>query len=161
MSPEETPHDDREVPQEEFILGPPADPASASERFYAGATRRIQAAILIFGAIGLVIATTVYGLRAAAGFLLGTGLSFWNFRSLVSAVTSLLGRIVDQHEKASGASIVFRFIVRIPLVALAGYAIFISSPGSLRGFLVGLCVPVAAILWEAGYEAFAALRRGF
>lgn len=160
MSPEETPHDDREG-QEEFILGSPADPASASERFYSGATRRIQVSIAVLGAAGLAFAATRYGLRAAAGFLLGTGLSYWNFRSLVSTVTSLAGRIVDWHEKASGASIVFRFIVRIPLVALAGYAIFISSPGSLRGFLVGLCVPVAAILWEAGYEAFAAMRRGF
>jgi len=161
MSPEEPPNDEREAPEEEFILGPPADPASESERFYGGATRRIQATIMILGAVGLVLAAGMYGLRAAVGFVLGTGLSYWNFRSLVTAVTSLAARIVEQHDKASGGSIVFRFIVRIPLVALAGYAIFISSPGSLRGFLVGLCVPVAAILWEAGYEAFAALRRGF
>lgn len=161
MSPEDTPQNEREVQKEEFILGPLADPDSASERFYARAIRRIQAFIYIFGVTGFFVTDYVYGTRAGLGFLIGGILSWWNFHSLVGAVTGLAGRIVEQHERASGASIVLRFIVRIPLVALAGYAIFIGSPGSLRGFLVGLCVPVAAILWEAGYEAFAALRRGF
>ncbi len=147
--------------REEFILGPPPDPGSPSERFYAGAIGRIYRAILLIGCVGSAAALIWSGPRQAVGFVLGTLLSAWSFRSLVSAVTALAARIVEQHEPASGASIVTRFIVRIPLVALAGYAIFISSPGSLRGFVVGLCVPVAALLCEAGYEAFAATRRGF
>jgi hypothetical protein len=141
MNPEQIPQNGGAP--EEFILGPPADPASASERFYAGALRRVRIAIVVLGIAGFAI------------------FSWWNFQSLVWAVSGLTARIVEQHQPASGGSIVLRFILRIPLVALAGYAIFISSPGSLRGFLVGLCVPIAAILWEAGYEAFAALRRGF
>jgi hypothetical protein len=161
MSPEETPQNGREASEGEYILGSPADPNSASERFYAGAVRRIQIAIMAFGAAAAIFASIRFGSRETLGLVLGTGLSYWNFRSLVSAVTGLAGRIVDQHEPASGGSIVFRFIVRIPLVALAGYAIFISSPGSLRGFLAGLCVPVAGILWETGYEAVVAIRRGF
>lgn len=161
MNPEKAPQNGTGLPAEEFILGPPADPDSPSERFYAGAIRRIQLTILVIGIAGGVVTAGYFGLRSVAGFILGTALSFWNFRSLVSAVTSLASTIVDDHSKPSGAPIVFRFIVRIPLVALAGYGIFISSPGSLRGFLAGLCVPVAGILWETGYEAFAALRRGF
>lgn len=161
MNPKETPQNESEQQAEEFILGPPADAASPSERFYAGAIRRIRFGILIVGGLGCVVLATLFGLRSAFGFILGTALSYWNFHSLVSAVTSLAGSIVEEHAKPSGASMVLRFVVRIPLVALGGYAIFISSPGSLRGFLAGLCVPVAAILWEAGYEAFAALRSGF
>jgi hypothetical protein len=161
MNPEQTPQNGREAPEEEYILGPPADPNSASERFYAAAIRRIQVTIAALGIIAAAITAIRFGLKEAAGLVLGTALSYWNFRSLVSAVTGLAGRIVEQHESASGGSIVFRFIVRIPLVALVGYAIFISSPGSLRGFLAGLCVPVAAILCEAAFEGFFALRRGF
>lgn len=161
MNPEKTPQNQRELPAEEFILGPAADPDSPSERFYAGAIPRIQLAILVVGTAGCAFSAARYGLRSGTGFVLGTAISYWNFRSLVSAVISLASSIVNDHAKPTGASIVFRFIVRIPLVALAGYVIFISSPGSLRSFLAGLCVPVAAILWEAGYEAFVALRRGF
>jgi hypothetical protein len=161
MNPEKAPQNQRKLPAEEFIPGPPADPDSPSERFYAGAIRRIHLAILVVGVSGCVFSGARYGMRSGTGFVLGAAISYWNFRSLVSAVISLASSIVNDHAKPSGASIVFRFIVRIPLVALAGYGIFISSPGSLRGFLAGLCVPVAAILWEAGYEAFAALRRGF
>jgi uncharacterized membrane protein YdfJ with MMPL/SSD domain len=160
MNPEDIQREN-ETPAEEFILGPPADPESASERFYAGAILRVRIAIVALGIAGFAISSVRFGFRSVLGFAIGLALSWWNFQSLVWAVTGLAGRIVEGHEGASGGSLVFRFIVRIPLVALAGYAIFISSPGSLRGFLVGLCVPIAAIFFEVGYEAFAALRRGF
>ena len=161
MSPEEMRQESGEVQAEEFILGPPANPESESERFYAGAVRRVQIAIAVVGLSACVFAAARYGVRVGLGLAIGAVLAGWNFRSLVSAVTRLVGRIVEQHEPASGSSMAFRFIVRIPLIALVGYAIFISSPKSLNGFLVGLCVPVAAIFWEAGYEAFVAFRRGF
>ena len=160
MNPEDMPREG-EAPVEEFILGPPADPASASERFYSGAIRRVRIAIVALGIAGFLITSLRFGFRSFLGFAVGFAMSWWNFQSLVWAVTGLAGRIVEEHQASSGGSLVFRFIVRIPLIALAGYAIFISSPGSLRGFLVGLCVPIAAIFCEAGYEAFAALRRGF
>lgn len=160
MNPEDIPREE-ETPVEEFIVGPPADPESASERFYAGAIWRVRIAIVALGIVGFAITSVGFGFRSVLGFAIGLALSWWNFQSLVWAVTGLAGRIVEDHQAASGGSLVLRFIVRIPLVALAGYAIFISSPGSLRGFLVGLCVPIAAIFCEAGYEAFAALRRGF
>jgi hypothetical protein len=35
-------------------------------------------------------------------------------------------------------------------VGLVAYAIFISSSQAFRGFLWGLCVPVAALMAEAG-----------
>ena len=160
MSPDEIPHEEGERESEAFILGPPADPDSASERFYSGAVRRIQASTLIL-TVACTILAVRFGYRAATGLVVGAALSYWNFRSLVTAVTALAGRIVEQHQAASGTSIVFRFIVRIPLIALVAYAILVSSPGMLRGFLAGLCVPVAALLGEAVYEVLAALRRGF
>ncbi len=161
MNPEETPKTESDLPQEPFILGPLADPDSPSERFYAGAIRRVRLCSWILSLIAFLISESVFGTRAGLGLLVGAALGYLNFQSLVGAVETLGDRIVKQHEATRGGGMVFRFIVRIPLVALAGYAIFISSPGSLKGFLAGLCVPVAAVFCEAAFEAYAALRRGF
>jgi len=56
---------------------------------------------------------------------------------------------------------VARFVLRYLLVALIAYAIFKSSLGVFRGFLFGVCTPVAAMMMEAAYEAYMALRRGY
>jgi len=140
--------------------GPPPDPNSPAERFYGAAVTRIVHGILLLGVLGTVTAFVVYGIRTGISFLAGAALAYWNFRSLVSAVNSLGERIVAGHSQEKGSAIVFRFISRILLVGIAGYAIFLSWPGSLPGFLVGLCMPVPALIFEAGYEGFTALRRG-
>jgi hypothetical protein len=49
--------------------------------------------------------------------------------------------------------------VRYGLVGAAAYAIFRSSPLAFRGFLWGLCVPVAALMVEAAWEGYTAFRR--
>jgi ATP synthase I chain len=141
-------------------LGPPPDPDSPAEQFYGAAVSRILRTTLIVSLIAVVVALAIRGVRPALGVLIGSGLAYWNFRYLASSVNSLGERIVVGHSRESGGSIVFRFISRILLVGLAGYAIFLSSPGSLSGFLVGLCMPVPALMWEAAYEGFTALRRG-
>ncbi len=151
--------DQQELPPE-ASPGSPPDPDSPPERFYGAAVGRILRGTLLVGIGGVVIAFALYGIRAGVGFLLGAALAYWNFRSLVTAVNSLGERIVVGHSRERGSSIVFRFMSRILLVGVAGYAIFLGWPGSLPGFLVGLCMPVPVLIWEAGYEGFAALRRG-
>lgn len=140
--------------------GPPPDPNSPAERFYGSAIARILRGILVLGIGGTVVALVFYGIRTGLSFFVGAALAYWNFRSLVSAVNSLGERIVVGHSREKGSAIVFRFISRILLVGIAGYAIFFSWPASLPGFLVGLCMPVPALMIEAGYEGFIALRRG-
>ena len=140
--------------------GLPPDPNSPAERFYGSAIKRIVRGILVLGIAGTVVALVAYGIRPGVGFFVGAGLAYWNFRSLVSAVNSLGERIVVGHSREKGSAIVVRFISRILLVGIAGYAIFFSWPGSLPGFLVGLCMPVPVLIFEAGYEGFTALRRG-
>jgi len=149
-----------EDPEQQETPGTPADPDSPAERFYGAAVSRVLRTILVFGAIGVGLAFLVYGWRSGLGFVVGLGLAYWNFRSLASTVNALGERIVVGHSRESGGVVLFRLMSRILLVGLAGYAIFLSSPGSLKGFLVGLCMPVPALMWEAGYEGFAALRRG-
>ncbi len=140
--------------------GPPPDPNSPAERFYGTAIARIVRATLTLGIVGTVVALAAYGTRTGLSFFLGAALAYWNFRSLVSAVNALGERIIVGHSQEKGSAIVFRFISRILLVGIAGYAIFLGWPGSLPGFLMGLCMPVPALIFEAGYEGFTALRRG-
>jgi hypothetical protein len=149
--------DEPELPPDEV---PPPDPNSPAEQFYGGAVTRILRLTLIFGVVGALLGFGAYGVRAGLGFLVGLALAYWNFRSLASTVNALSERIVVGNSPETGGVILFRLISRILLVGLAGYAIFLSSPGSLKGFLVGLCMPVPALMWEAGYEGYAALRRG-
>jgi hypothetical protein len=80
---------------------------------------------------------------------------------LNKAVQSLANRIVDSGQRASGFSLVNGFFLRYLLAGLVAYVIFTSSSQAFRGFLFGLCTPVAAMLVEAGFEAYAALRRGY
>ncbi len=150
---------EREFPPDERS-GHPLDPNSPAELFYGAAITRIVRAILALGSVGTAVALAVYGIRTGVSVFVGAVFAYWNFRSLVSAVNSLGKRIVVGHSQERGGAIVFRYISRILLVGIAGYAIFLSWPGSLPGFLVGLCMPVPALLFEAGYEGFAALRRG-
>jgi len=85
--------------------------------------------------------------------------SYVNFRSLARGVEGMADRIVNQHSRERGSRIVLRFVVRYGLVACVAYAIFKSSAGAFRGFLWGLCLPVAAMMAEAGFEAYVAFRR--
>ncbi len=53
-----------------------------------------------------------------------------------------------------------RFLLRYFLMALGAYAIFTVSRASLFGLFAGLFLPVAAIVCEAAFEAYAVLVRG-
>lgn len=100
-----------------------------------------------------------YGWPGAIGFAFGAVISYVNFRSLKRGVEGLADRIVNQNSREKGSWIVLRFLVRYGLVAGAAYAIFISSAVAFRGFLWGLCVPVAALMAEAAWEGYTALKR--
>ena len=148
-----------DLPPEE-TPGPPPDPNSLAERFYGAAITRIERGTLILGIVGTVVVFAAYGIRTSLSFFTGAALACWNFHSLVSAVNSLGERIVVGHSREKGGIIVVRFISRVLLVGMAGYAIFLGWPGSLPGFLAGVCMSVPALIFEAGYEGFTALRRG-
>jgi hypothetical protein len=56
--------------------------------------------------------------------------------------------------------VLLRFVLRYVLIAAAAYAIFKSSDMSLYGLCAGLSLPVGAVLIEAAYAMYGALRRG-
>jgi hypothetical protein len=120
---------------------------------------RVLRNILVASVLLLGPAFWVYGWIGAIGFAVGAAVSYINFRSLTRGVEGLADRIVNRNSQEKGARIVLRFLVRYGLVAAAAYAIFRGSSLAFRGFLWGLCVPVAALMAEAVWEGYAAFRR--
>lgn len=117
--------------------------------------------VLILGMIFSLIAAWRFGPITAIGFASGAFIAYLSFRSLNKAVHALASRIVDAQRREHGFSLVSGFFLRYLLAGIVAYVIFTSSAQAFRGFLFGLCTPVAAMLVEAGYEAYAALRRGY
>jgi ATP synthase I subunit len=144
------------------------DPAPAAtskearaESFYASALRRILRILL---ALAILLPPAVwwrFGVAAALGVFLGGLVSWLNFRSLVSGVEGLMDRIANAQSHERGGSVILRFLLRYVLVGLVAYAIFRGSSQAFWGFLIALGLPVAAILGEAAYEAYGALRYGY
>jgi hypothetical protein len=130
-----------------------------AESFYSRAMPRMLRTMLIVSVLLLGPVFWFYGWAGMIGVAAGSAVSYVNFRALASGVEGLTDRIVNQQSKEKGRVIVFRFLVRYGLVAIVAYAIFESSAVAFRGFLWGLCLPVAAMMVEAGVEAYVAFRR--
>ena len=142
---------------------PPQSPAASSdaEQFYSGAIRRILRTLAVLAVALIAPVWLVFGLASALGFAAGAAASWLNFHSLARGVEGLADRIVNRQSQERGSMVVARFLLRYLLVGIVAYAIFKGSFYAFRGFLVGLCLPVAAILSEAAYEAYAAFYRGY
>ncbi len=143
--------------------GPPQSPAASSdaEQFYSGAVRRIPRILAVLAVALIAPVWLAFGFATALGFAAGAGASWLNFHSLARGVEGLADRIVNAQSRERGSMVVARFLLRYLLVAVVAYAIFKGSYYAFRGFLAGLCLPVAAMLSEAAYEAYAAFRRGY
>ena len=120
---------------------------------------RLLRNMLVASVLLLAPAFWFYRWAGAIGFAFGAAVSYVNFRSLTRGVEGLADRIVNRHSREKGGWIILRFLVRYGLVGLAAYAIFKSSSVAFRGFLWGLCVPVAALMAEAVWEGYVAFRR--
>jgi hypothetical protein len=137
------------------------DPAQGdAERFYSGALVRIGRFMLVLIPPLIVVAWWRFGLRAAIGLVCGCAIAYVNFYWLERVIAGFVARSVGSGGPGTGQGIVFRFLFRYFLMAIGGYAILTVSPASLKGFLAGLFLPVAAIVCEAIYEVYAALVRG-
>ena len=141
--------------------GNPETP-TPDQRLEAFSARAIPRMLRIMVAISVVLLAPVfrfYGWGGTVGFAAGAAVSYVNFLALARGVEGLADRIVNQQSQEQGRTIVLRFLMRYGLVAVVAYAIFKGSALAFRGFLWGLCLPVAALMIEAGVEAYAAFRR--
>jgi len=121
---------------------------------------RVLRNMLVASVLLLGPAFWFYSWAGSIGFAFGAAVSYANFRSLTRGVEGLADRIVNRNSREKGGRIILRFLVRYGLVGAAAYAIFKSSSLAFRGFLWGLCVPVAALMAEAAWEGYTAFRRG-
>jgi ATP synthase I chain len=140
---------------------PPAPTETSADRFFSAAIPRMLRFLLILGAALTLCAAWRFGWIAGLGFAAGALIAYLSFRSLNKAVQSLASRIVDAKQSDRGFSLVNGFFLRYLLAGIVAYVIFTSSSQAFRGFLFGLCTPVAAMVMEAGFEAWSALRRGY
>ncbi len=115
--------------------------------------------MLVVSALLLLPAFWKYKVAGGIGFAAGAAVSCINFRALQRSVEALADRIVNRQSREKGGRIVLRFLVRYALVGAAAYAIFRGPALAFRGFLWGLCLPVAAMMIEAAFETYAAFRK--
>lgn len=143
------------------MIAPEAIADREAAIFAANTFRRIFAFMA-----GLLIAGTPllwvrYGHWVALSFVIGGGISLINFYWLKRVLSAMVEAVAVRGKKRPAAGIVVRFVLRYVLIGVAAYAIFKSSAMSVYGLCAGLSLPVGAVLIEAAYAIYGALRRGF
>jgi len=121
---------------------------------------RIRRITVVLGIASSVAIWAIFGWHIGAPYALGCAISYVNFHWLKRAVNTMADRATQTGQAGSSTGIVVRFMLRYGFIAIACYAILISSKSSVYGLLGGLFLTIAAILCEAAYEVVVALRRG-
>ena len=115
--------------------------------------------MLVLGIAALITADIFFGWRISIGFALGASIAYLNFHWLKKVVAGLAELTIGSGTPASSRGVVHRFLLRYFLMAIVAFVILTVSRESLYGLFAGLFLPVAAILCEAAYEAYAAVIR--
>src|SRR5437879_6063660 len=105
--------------------------------FFGRALRRIQWLVAVITGAGIVVAAFYGGWRWAAGFLLGAGASFLNFRWLKQLVNSLGDALQNKPPRKRVAVLLG---LRYLILGGAGYVILNYSALSLSAAFAGLFV---------------------
>jgi hypothetical protein len=129
-----------------------------SHDFHSGAARRIRRLVVVLAVAGAAILLPLRSWIWALGFVLGAAVAYVNMIYL-EQTAGALARAGGQGTRSS-ALVAAGYLARFTMVAAAAYAIFEFSRVALYGFVGGLFVPVGAMICEAGYEVWYALRRG-
>jgi F0F1-type ATP synthase assembly protein I len=132
-----------------------------AEAFAANTYRRIFLVMVVLLVIAAPVLWVEYGRGMAFSFILGGVIALINFHWLKRSLTAMVDAVAVAGKKRSPAGIILRFVLRYVLIGVALYAIFKSSAMSLYGLCAGLSLPVGAVLIEAAYAIYGALRRGF
>jgi hypothetical protein len=119
-----------------------SDPA-----FYDRALRRIYMLILSLGFAGGLAIAGLRGWQWGLGFLVGAAISFLNFRWL----HQLVGTLGPEGTRLRKRLVIFLGL-RYLVLGIGGYAIVLAFGLDLTGALLGLLVPVGAVLSEILFE---------
>ena len=118
---------------------------------------RIFGFMMAIGAVLTVVLWIKLDRSFALGFLIGSALSYFNLVMLKRAIFKL-GEGVPNGKLTSAAPFLTRYLFRFILIAAVAYVIFKGSLVSVYGLFAGLFLPVTALMCEAVYEAWIALR---
>jgi hypothetical protein len=130
----------------------PQEPVS-DDPFLSGAYRRILRITIILSVIASMAATIIShqaGLGTAAGAFIASLSFIW----LHQGADLLVRRMLPAAAKRSKFWILLSFPARYFVVFAVSYVILRGYPGMRVGFIVGLVLPVLAMMCEAAYEAF-------
>ena len=115
--------------------------------FYDRAIARIQRLIAAIATLGAAIATLKFGIRAGAGFAVGSLLSYFSFH-MIRGVAGSIGNAATRRAGAYAAL----FLTRYALLGAAVYVIVKYLEVSPMALLAGLFASAAAVLAEVLYE---------
>ena len=120
--------------------------------------------VRVMVALALLAAPFVWiklGRDAELAFIGGCAIALLNFYWLKRTIAALIDRTISStNKKPASTGVVLRFLGRYVLIALALYVIFKGSAMSVYGLLGGLSLPVGAVMIEAVYQTFRALKHG-
>ena len=126
-----------------------------TEEFAERGLQRITYATLALTLAGAVVAWPVAGKAAALSFLLGAVLAIVNFEWLqFSARKIVSGFLQERPKKRIWPKLFGRYL----FLAAVAYVIFKGYFLNIPVFIMGLFLPIAAMMGEAVYEAFVAFR---
>jgi hypothetical protein len=117
--------------------------------FFGRALARIHLWIAFLSASGAIAAGIYGGWRWTAGFLLGAGASWVNFRWIKQLVSSL-GDVAAGKPPRTRVAVILG--LRYLLLGVAAYVILNFTALSLAAAFFGLFVPVAAVILEILFE---------
>ncbi|MFQ5817046.1 MAG: ATP synthase subunit I [Terriglobia bacterium] len=127
----------------------------AEQEFLAGAVRRLGSTILLLVPAGTAVAGWQWGGDMAVAVAFGGGLAYLNYRWIVSIVDTLMAAQKARVPRRTYLKLLAPLILLVILL----YAIFSRSLLSPLGVAGGVLLLVPAVVVEAVYEIFLAVRR--
>jgi len=145
--------DEPSAPKPEGLVWPPDTPPGPDPDpgFYQRALARMPRWIALVTILALPFVGWKGGALAAASFLVGAIAGYWNYIG-VCRLADRLSRTAQQSSRASGSSI--RPFLRLLFIALAAFVIIRFTRINLAAALLGLFVPVVAVVIEILFELF-------
>ena len=116
----------------------------AEQTLFETALRRIARSTVALAAAGCLVWLVLRGWRWAVAYLLGAAASYLNFRWLKRVVDALGGALTARPSPKFAILIGLRYL----LLGAGAYAIVNFTSLSLPAALIGLFVPVAAVILE-------------
>ena len=140
---------------------PAAVPDQEADDLGGAVYSRMTRVMLALAVLAAPFVWTKLGQAATLAFLGGSAIAVLNFYWLKRTIAALIDTAVSStNKKPSSTGVVVRFLGRYVLIAIALYVIFRGSAMSVYGLLGGLSLPVGAVMIEAVYQTFKALKHG-